>query len=80
MTKEDTDRQKEYEEKWLFDQNDSESDVCSYKQTYFCATMMSGVITSLIVNYAQNLILGEDIWPVPFFIEEDTTLLNRTIK
>lgn len=80
MRKGDLDRIKKYKNEWLFNQEESESTVCSYKQTYFCATMMSGVITSLIVNYAQNLVCEEDVFPLPFFIEEDTTLLLRRIE
>lgn len=80
MRHEDKKRIKKYKDEWLFDQEESESNVCSYKQTYFCATMMSGVITSLIINYAQNLVCGEDLFPLPFFVEEDTTLLLRRIE
>lgn len=80
MRPQDKDRIADYETNWLFDDEQADTTVCSYKQTYFCATMMSGVITSLIINHAQNRVFGEQVWPVPFFIEEDTTILSRTIK
>ena len=44
----------EYENKWLFDDNEAEATLCSYKQTSFCANMIASVIVNLFVNFIAN--------------------------
>lgn len=44
----------EYENKWLFDDNEAETTLCSYKQTSFCANMIASVIVNLFVNFIAN--------------------------
>lgn len=56
-----------YEEKYLFEDSEAESPICSYKQTTFCASMIASFISNLVVNHAANLnedISGRDL---PFF-------------
>ena len=45
---------KEYEDKWLFDDSEAESTVCSYKQTSYCANMIASLMTNLFVNWCTN--------------------------
>lgn len=45
---------KEYEEKWLFNDEEAEETVCSYKQTSHCATMIGSMIVNLFVNFISN--------------------------
>lgn len=46
---------KEYEEKWLFSDDEAEETICSYKQTSFCANMIASVMVNLFVNFIANM-------------------------
>lgn len=61
---------KEYEEKWLFSDEEAEATVCSYKQTTFMANMIASVMVNAFVNFAANLSDPAPIIPrdIPFFI------------
>ena len=61
---------KEYEEKWLFSDEEAETTVCSYKQTTFMANMIASVMVNAFVNFAANLSDPAPIIPrdIPFFI------------
>lgn len=48
-------RMKEYEEKWLFNDEEAEQTVCSYKQTSHCACMIASMIVNLFTNFIANL-------------------------
>lgn len=68
--------QKEYESKWLFPDNEAESDVCSYKQTAFAAQMCSSYAVNTYINWCANL--GKEHNDplrrrVPFMIEYDAS-------
>lgn len=45
---------KEYEDKWLFSDQESEETICSYKQTSHCANMIASVIVNLFINFVAN--------------------------
>lgn len=67
-----TDRRaiQEYEEKWLFSDEEAETTVCSYKQTTFMANMIASMMVNIFVNFAANLSNPAPIIPrdIPFFI------------
>lgn len=45
---------KEYESKWLFSDDEADSDICSYKQTAYAAQMIASFVTNIYVNYCSN--------------------------
>lgn len=51
----DTKAIKEYRDKWLFNDDEAEEDVCSYKQTAFAAQMCASYVTNLYINWCSNL-------------------------
>jgi hypothetical protein len=66
-----TDRRaiQEYQEKWLFDDNEADETVCSYKQTSYMAAMIASNMVNIYVNHMANQcnpIIPRD---VPFFME-----------
>lgn len=66
-----TDRRaiQEYQEKWLFDDNEADETVCSYKQTSYMAAMIASNMVNIYVNHIANQcnpIIPRD---VPFFME-----------
>lgn len=67
-----TDRRaiQEYEEKWLFSDEEAEATICSYKQTTFMANMIASMMVNVFVNFAANLSDPAPIIPrdIPFFI------------
>ena len=75
--------QKEYEDKWLFTDEDADSDICSYKQTAFAAQMCASFVTNLYINFCTNLTKSDDD-PlrryVPFMTEYDATQMILRYK
>lgn len=62
-------RMEEYERDWLFDDEDVEEALCSYKQTSFCASMIASYMVNIFVNFVANLcdpVIERD---VPFLTE-----------
>lgn len=51
----DTYRMKEYEEKWLFSDEEADETVCSYKQTSHIATMIASMMVNLFTNHMANM-------------------------
>lgn len=45
---------KQYEDKWLFSDEEAEETICSYKQTSHCANMIASVMVNLLVNFIAN--------------------------
>lgn len=43
-----------YENEWLFSDEEADSEVCSYKQTSYCANMIASIMTNLFVNWCAN--------------------------
>lgn len=54
MTAEDDYLKSKYNTEYLFSDSEVESEVCSYKQTSFCAMMIASVMVNLLVNYICN--------------------------
>lgn len=50
----DTYLRNKYKNEWLFDDNEAEATLCSYKQTSFCANMIASVMVNLFVNFVAN--------------------------
>lgn len=77
----DTYRMKEYEDKWLFNDDEVEEALCSYKQTSFCASMIASYIVNIFVNFVANMcepIIDRD---VPFLTEYDAkTMYLKTVQ
>lgn len=75
--------QKEYEDKWLFKDDEADGDICSYKQTAFAAQMCASFVTNLYINFCTNL-LKDDNDPLrrylPFMIEYDATQMILRCK
>ena len=63
ITGDDLAAQKEYEEKWLFSDDEAERTICSYKQTTFMASMIASVMVNILVNFVAN-------WQKPLFERE----------
>lgn len=60
---------KEYQEKWLFNDNEADETICSYKQTSYMAAMIASNMVNIYVNHMANQcnpIIPRD---VPFFME-----------
>ena len=62
---------KRYSTEFLFDDSESESVVCSYKQTTFMASMIASLITNLFVNFVSNLNNPTIERDLPFFTYYD---------
>ena len=58
-----------YMNECLFDDKDADSEICSYKQTSFCASMIASYITNLVVNFCD--IKADNYRPLPFYVEYD---------
>lgn len=69
ITGTDTFYMKEYEEKWLFSDEEAESTVCSYKQTSYCANLIASIMTNLFVNWITNKCSPLVERSLPFFTE-----------
>lgn len=55
---------KKYQEEYLFDDDEVENSICSYKQTSFCASMIASFITNLYINFCDNK--KDGFRPLPF--------------
>ena len=62
---------KRYSTEFLFDDSESESVVCSYKQTTFMASMIASLITNLFINFVSNLNNPTIERDLPFFTYYD---------
>ena len=62
---------KRYSTEYLFNDSESESVVCSYKQTTFMASMIASLITNLFVNFVSNLNNSTIERDLPFFTYYD---------
>ena len=62
---------KRYSTEYLFNDSESESVVCSYKQTTFMASMIASLITNLFVNFISNLNNPTIERDLPFFTYYD---------
>lgn len=60
-----------YEQEWLFNEDQAETTLCSYKQTSYCANMIASVIVNLVVNFAANLCNPLIERELPFYTNYD---------
>ena len=58
ITGDDTYSQELYKTKYLFDDNQADATVCSYKQTSYMANMIGSMIVNLFVNFVANEVGG----------------------
>lgn len=72
---------KQYEDKWLFSDEEADETVCSYKQTSHCANMIASIMVNLFVNFVANQcepLIDRD---VPFMTSYDaSTMYFKTIS
>lgn len=73
---------KEYEEKWLFSDDEAEATICSYKQTTFMANMIASMMVNIFVNFAANMSDPAPIIPrdIPFFISYSADTMFTKIE
>ena len=75
----DDDRIKEYRDKYLFNDDQAESEICSFKQTAFMANQIASTMINVLVNHAANLVYGVEARSVPFFTSYSaSTMLFKT--
>lgn len=65
----------QYENNWLFDDDEAEETICSYKQTSFCANMIASVMINCFVNFIANQCNPLIPRDVPFFTEYDASMM-----
>lgn len=71
---------KQYEEKWLFSDEEAEATICSYKQTSHCANMIASIMVNLFVNFVVNQCEPLIERDVPFLTSYDaSTMYFKTI-
>lgn len=72
---------KQYEDKWLFSDEEADNTICSYKQTSHCASMIASIIVNLFVNFVANKcepLIERDL---PFLTSYDaSTMYFKTIS
>ena len=64
----------------LFNDNEADEVICSYKQTSFAAGMIGAIITNLYVNFCANE--GKVLYPrdIPFLTEYDAKTMYLKTK
>lgn len=72
----DKKKRTKYRKKYLFNDEQADETVCSYKQTYFVGQMISGLINSIITNYLTTLSTNNYPQKVPFYTEFYTPLMS----
>lgn len=75
----------EWYEKTLFDDTVVPNAPCTFKQTSYVAGLIGARITHILVNYLSNKYMKEDVFNIPYLVEENTepfvikTLYNENI-
>jgi hypothetical protein len=73
----DTYSMERYKDNHLFDDDQAEEPICSYKQTSFCASMIASYMVNLLVNHICNLDLP--MRSMPFYTRyEASTMFLKT--
>jgi len=67
-----------YENHCLFNDDEADATVCSYKQTSFMASMIASMMVNVFVNWCANL--AGEFRPVPIFTEYDAVTMQMKIK
>lgn len=71
---------KEYEDKWLFSDEEAEETICSYKQTTFMANMIASTMVNIFVNFIANLCNPPFPREVPFFTSYDASTMFTKVE
>lgn len=72
---------KQYEENWLFSDEEAEETICSYKQTSHCANMIASIMVNLLVNFIANQCEPLIERDVPFLTSYDaSTMYFKTVS
>ena len=64
-----------YSDHWLFNDDEAEETICSYKQTSFCANMIASVMVNCFVNFIANQCNPLIPRDVPFLTEYDASMM-----
>ena len=64
----------EYKDKYLFNDDEADATVCSYKQTAFCACMIASYMVNLLANFAA-LMSDDNFRTLPFKTSYDATIM-----
>lgn len=71
---------KQYEDKWLFSDDEAEETICSYKQTSHCASMIASIMVNILVNFVANQCKPLIDRDVPFLTSYDaSTMYFKTV-
>lgn len=73
---------KEYQDKWLFSDEEAEATICSYKQTTFMANMIATYMVNIFVNFIANISEEKPIIPrdIPFFISYNAETMFTKVE
>lgn len=80
MTGNDTYYMKEYEDKYLFNDYEAVSEVCSYKQTGFLADMIGSYMVNLLVNFCANQVNPRRNMTLPFMVSYKSSMMFLDLK
>lgn len=70
----------EWYEATLFDDNTVDDGPCTFKQTSYVGGLIGARITHVLVNYLSNKYMGEDVFNLPYFIQEATEPFDIKIR
>lgn len=71
---------KEYEEDYLFSDEEADETICSLKQTTYMACMIASMMTNLFTNFIANTLHPVLPFDLPFFVEYDAQNLIFKMK
>lgn len=73
---------KEYQDKWLFSDEEAEATICSYKQTTFMANMIATYMVNIFVNFIANISEERPIIPrdIPLFISYNAETMFTKVE
>ena len=73
---------KEYQDRWLFSDDEAEATICSYKQTTFMANIIASMMVNVFVNFVANLSNPAPVIPrdIPFFISYSADTMFTKIE
>ena len=81
LTKDNPEGMEEYENKYLFSDEEADATVCSYKQTSHIAAMIASYIVSIVVNFCTNLSQDSPLpREVPFLTTYRADYMDLKIK
>lgn len=72
----DIEKQEDYLNNYLFDDEDVPETICTFKQTSHLASMIASFSVGFYTNWLSNLVQNMDIYFVPYFYEYYLPLNN----